>query len=87
MILRIFLPEDKILDCSALIDEFIAARSISHKQLGKLVGRFPFTQTSVFGRFGRTRLSPLHRKLRQRPFQEHFSPEEFSLLAWRAASI
>ena len=40
MLLRIFLPEGKILAWSALIVEFIAARSISHKQLGKLVGRF-----------------------------------------------
>ena len=32
MRLRIFLPEDKIIAWSALIDEFIAARSISHKQ-------------------------------------------------------
>ena len=87
MPLRIFLPDDKILAWSALIDELIAARSTPHKQLAKLVGRVPFTQTSVFGRFGRTLLRPLHMKLRQPPFQEHFSPDELILLAWRAGPI
>ena len=87
MLLRIFLPEDKILTWSAQIDEFTRAGSISHKQLEKLVGRLSFTQTSVFGRFGRTLLRPLHRKLHQHPFQERFSSDEMSLLAWWAASI
>ena len=65
MLLRFFLPEDEILARSALIGEFIEARSISHKQLEKLVGRLSFTQTSVSGRFGRALLRPLNRKLRQ----------------------
>ena len=51
------------------------------------MGRLSFTQTSVFGRFVRALLKPLHRKLHQHPCRERFSPEELSLLAWWAASI
>ena len=85
--LRIFPPAAEILAWSALAEVFIASRSIPHKQLEKLASRFPLNQTSVFGRFDRTLLRPLHRKLRQRSFQGHFYPDELSLLAWRAASI
>ena len=87
VLLRIFLPDDKITAWSACIDEFIASRSITHKQLAKLIGRLSFTQTSIFGRFGRTLLRPLHKKLRQHPFEGRFSPGELSLLAWWSASL
>ena len=81
------LPRNKILAWSALIDEFIDAKSISHNQLEKLIGSLSFTQTSVFGRIGRTLLTPLHRMLRKHPSQESLSADELGLLARRAASI
>lgn len=81
------LPDDKIALWAALIDEIISKGSIQHKQLEKLIGGVSFTQTSVYGRCGRTLLKTLCRKLHSHPHLSALSTPETNLLAWWADFI
>lgn len=57
MALSISLPLDKV-DRRADIAERIATKGeITHQELGKLVGKLSFSQTAVFGMFGRTMIN------------------------------
>ena len=87
VILNIFLPEEKIFLRATLIEAINVKGSVQHKKLEKLIGKLSFTQTSVFGRFGRTPLRPLRRKLHSRPYISPLSISESNLLSWRAAPI
>ena len=86
-ILNISLPEGKILLRATLIEEIIAKGSVQHKQLEELICKLSFTQTSVFGRFARTLLKPLNRKLHSRPYISALSSSEPNPLSWREASV
>ena len=68
ILLIISLPEPKKEKWANITHEFASKGAISHKDLGKLIGGLSFTQTSVFGRFGRTLLRPLHDKLKRLPY-------------------
>ena len=87
MKLKIFLPRSKVIAWSDTILETISKGFIEHKPLEKLIGKLSFTQTSIFGRFGRTLLKSLHSKLHQRPYIGHLSEEEIDILQWWVASL
>ena len=87
MLLRIYLPRSKIVAWSNLISEIISKGSIEHKPLESLIGKLSFTQTSIFGRFGRTLLRFLQTKLHRRPYEKILAEEEIDILKWRIASL
>ena len=68
MILMIYLPQEKITKWPNIIDEILTLGKIQHKPLEKLIGKLVYTQTSVFGRFGRAMLKPLYTKLHTHPY-------------------
>ena len=82
MILRISLPGPKKTKWAIITHDFASKGAISHMDLGKLIGGLSFAQTSVFGRFGRTLLRPLHDKLKQRPYVAKLSVDEVDILRW-----
>ena len=87
MLLRIYLPRSKISAWSELISETISKGFIDHKPLESLIGKLSFTQTSIFGRFGRTLLRFLQTKLHRHPYVKKLSEEEIDILKWRVASL
>ena len=82
MLLRIPLPEHKKTKWANITHEFASKGTVPHKDLEKLIGGLSFTQTSVFGRFGRTLLRPLHDKLKQRPYVVKLSEDAVDILRW-----
>ena len=56
---------------SANLDGYIAAGSIPHKKLESLTGRLSYSQTSIFGRFGRAMMQPLYRKC----YADYYDPD------------
>ena len=87
LLLSIELPQGKIAKWSQIIRDHIAGGRITSKHLEKLIGKLSFTQTSVFGRFGRTLLIALHYKLKERPYSEILSPRELDILSRRSQAI
>ena len=87
MLLRIYLPQSKVKAWSESISDVISKGSIGHKPLESLIGKLSFTQTSIFGRFGRTPLRFLQTKLHRRPFEGTLTEEEIDILQWRIASL
>ena len=63
MLLPIDLTDGKKAAWDARIDEIIKAGEIPHGELEALTGRLSFSQTSIFGRFGRAMMHRLYRKL------------------------
>ena len=87
MLLRITPPQDKIARWSQIAIDHATSGRASHKDLEKLIGKLSFTQTSAFGRFGRTLLKPLHDKLKERPYSEQLSDRERDILLWWVQSL
>ena len=56
-------------------------------QLGSLIGRLPFSQTSLFGRFGRATMSPLRTRLNAQVYHPMISGVDKRVLQWWAASL
>ena len=52
-----------------------------------MIGKLSFAQTSVFGRFGRALLIPLHDKLRDRPYSEIIPAREIDIPLWGGQAI
>ena len=80
--LGISLPEEKASHWAALIQEHIKARSISHQQLEKLIGKLSFSQTQLFAKFARTQLRPLYRKLYRKVYNAKLTLLELHNLRW-----
>ena len=86
-LLHISQPQDKIVRWSQITLDHLTDGRITHKHLESLIGKLAYTQTSVFGRFGRTLLKPLQDKVNDRPNVEKFSEREIDILGWRVESI
>ena len=82
MLLVISLPEPKKEKRANITHEFAPKGAISHKDLEKLIGKLSFTQTSVFGRFGRALLRPLRDKLKRRPYVARLPTDAIDILRW-----
>ena len=62
-LLRISLPNGAATRWEIVIAPHISSGKILRSELGKLIGRLSFSQTAIFGRFGRAILRPLYNKL------------------------
>lgn len=81
------LPAIKKRRRASLIRQTLAAGSIRHDELGSPTGLLPFSQTSVFGRFGRSMMQPLYRKVYFPFYSPVISPDEALVLERRAALL
>ena len=82
LILSIEPPQGKITKWPQIIRDPIKDVRITSKHLEKIIGKLSFTQTSAFGRFGRTLQIPLRDKLRDRPYSEILPPRAINILLW-----
>ena len=80
--LSVRLGESKRSSWISLIDQFLKSRTISHQELEKLIGRFSFSQTILFGKFARAQLRPLYRKLHSKFYSGKLAPHELDNLSW-----
>ena len=87
MLLNIHLHPERIELWPMIAPTIISEGIVQHKAIESLIGKLRFTQTSIFGRFGRTLLNPLYSKLHSHPYDDHLSIEGIPPQRWRAASI
>ena len=87
MSLTVSLPREKALRWGAKIQEFIALRTIQHKELESLIGRLSFTQTSVFGRVGRAMMAALYQKVNAKFYSPDLSDRELTTLNWWSVAL
>ena len=82
MTLEISLSPDKVTSWSDRIDKFLELGVITPTELDSLIGRLSFSQTSIFGRFGRPFLAHLYAK-QNAPYYSHIlSDREQRSLRW-----
>ena len=82
MLLSVDLTESKKRKWAERISEFLDAGVISHQELESLNGRLSFSQTSVFGRFGRALMQPLYKKVNAACYQPVLSAADARVLEW-----
>lgn len=75
-------PEKKRASWAALLSDFLTKGSISHRELLKLIGRLSFSQTLLFGKFGRTQLRPLYQKLHRRGYNARLTDAGRAVFGW-----
>ena len=75
----ISLPRHKEEIWASIARDFSPKGAMRRKRSEKLIGGLPFTQTSVFGRFGRTALRPLRDNLKWRHYAVRLSAGEIDI--------
>ena len=86
-LLRISRPSEKAIRWEAIISPHIASGQILPTELDKLIGRLSFSQTAIFGRFGRSILRPLYNKLTSKSYSNKLEHHELQALRWWEAAI
>ena len=84
MMLSVELTEEKKKCRADRLDEYVEGGWIAYKELESLIGRLSFSQTSVFGRFGRALMQPLHRKLKAPVFPGRLTHSDRLVFQWWA---
>ena len=87
MLLSVDLPDAKKVSWIARIEQFTQAGQIGHKELESLTGRLSFSQTSIFGRFGRATTQPLYRKVNAGRYQPALSDSDIWILRLRTGLL
>ena len=87
MALEIKLPQDKKDKWITAINGFLGKGTISKDQLDSLIGRLSFSQTSLFGRFGRHMMTPIHTKANACPYTPTLSDRDVRTLHWWATAL
>ena len=87
MTLSIILPGGKKTKWVAAIKATLGEGAVSRDLLDPLVGRLSFPQTSLFGRFGRPMMTPLHTKANTLHYKPTLSEREIRTLQWRASAL
>ena len=82
MDLTVSLPQDKAAKWAADITQYQAKGIITHPELEKLIGKLCFSQTCLFGKFARTQLRCLYRKLYAPKYKAALSKHENLTLSW-----
>ena len=82
MRLHVSLPETKAKKWSSLLQQVLTDRKINIIELESLIGKLSFSQTCLFGKFARTQLRPLYKKLHSRFYSAKLSSREMSTLRW-----
>ena len=80
--LTISLDKEKSERRAALISDILRAGTIDHSSLDKLIGKLPFAQTTIFGKFARTIAQLLYDMLRAQPYGGTLSDELITNLNW-----
>ena len=83
MALEISLPFDKVSAWTSRIGRFLEPCAITPAEMDSLIGRLSFSQTSVFGRFGRPFPAHLYDKQNAPYFPPILSGREIRPLRWR----
>ena len=81
------LPLGKSARRAARVDEILAGRLTTHKDLECLTGRLHFVQTSAFGRLGCAMLTILYRKLNARFYSREITCPEAATLSRRRGAV
>ena len=87
MTLEVSLPTDKRQKWADAIARILNLGVITHDQLEPLIGRLSFSQTSIFGRFGRPMLTHLYTKLNAHRYHPVLETKEIRTLQWRRTSL
>ena len=87
MTLALALPLGKKTRWTDAINKIIKLGVVTHDQLESLAGRLSFSQTSVFGRFGRPMLTPLYNKLNTTTSHPLLTEKETMVLQWWATAL
>ena len=87
MILSITLSDEKMTDWIAIVRNVLSAGRISHKDLKSLTGKISFSQTPIFGRFGRVVVQPLYRKQYAAYYQPLLSDHGRIALSWWVGAL
>ena len=83
MLLPADLTDDKKRNWETRIEEFLRYGRITQKVLESLTARLSFSQTSIFGRFGRATTHPLSRKLYIFYYDNPISDVDRITIEWR----
>ena len=87
MALEVSLPEDKKTNWADPIAKILDLCVITHDQLESLIGRLSFSQTSIFGRFGRPMMTHLYTKLNTFRYHPILNTKEVRILQWWGTSL
>ena len=87
MTLEVSLPADKKQKWADAITRILDLGVITHDQLESLIGRLSFSQTSIFGRFGRPMLTHLYTKLNAHRYHPVLETKEIRILQWWRTSL
>ena len=82
MQLRVTLPAEKSTKWANPISCHVNDGAISHSHLEKLIGKLCFSRTFLFGKFARTQLRCLYRKLYSPRYEDTIAPHEHLTLRW-----
>ena len=85
--LAISLTPEKRGKRASLIASYLKRGQLSHRCLGKLIGRFSFSKTALFGKFARTQLRPRYTKLHRLVYNALLSSLESSTMSRRLRII
>ena len=86
MTLEVPLPADKKTKWVDAITRILDIGVITHDQLESLIGRLSFSQTSIFGRFGRPMMTHLYTKLNAIRYHPVLTTKEVRILQrWRTS--
>lgn len=83
----ISLPPDKARRWADSILEVRQARAISNQCLENLIGKPPFSQTHLFGKFARTQMRPLRKNLYREIYNAKLTDVEILNLLRRGRTI
>ena len=87
MLLSVDLTAEKKAAWASRIDDILEAGAISHGELEALTGRLSFSQTSIFGRYGRAMMQHLYRKLYAGFYSAGLTDEDRTNLDWWAGLL
>ena len=82
MKLQVALTEEKASRWTASISNYLKEGVISSNELEKLIGKLCFSHTCLFGKFARTQLRCLYRKLYAPKYIAHLASHERLTLRW-----
>ena len=85
--LEVSLPLEKAEAWAGEIAQHTHAGCIAAVPIEKLIGDLGFPQTNLFGKFPRTQIRPLYRKLRTRRYVPTLSSAELRLFVWRSSIL
>ena len=81
------LTEEKAKKWSSEIDHVLREGNIKHVELEGIIGKLSFSQTMMFGKFARSMMRPLYRKLYANHYSASLTNSDRRVLVWRQGTI